>query len=128
MGIADKIRDAETTNWLAQNLTRTEIDIATTLARISADIELKRYELGMTQKEFAKYMDVSQGMVSKWESGEYNFSIETLFNICNRLGLIFSPEIHKKNANNVCPFKLLPGNKPVCSPISINPENEEMIA
>ncbi|MCH5279935.1 MAG: helix-turn-helix transcriptional regulator [Lachnospiraceae bacterium] len=30
--------------------------------------------MGMTQLEFAKHMGVSQGMVSKWESREYNFT------------------------------------------------------
>ena len=41
------------------------------LAKISAKIEMKRNELGMNQKEFARMMNVSQGMVSKWKSGEY---------------------------------------------------------
>ena len=32
----------------------------------------------MNQSEFAKYMGVSQSMISKWESGEYNFSCESI--------------------------------------------------
>lgn len=41
------------------------------LAKISARIERCRIEMGMNQQEFAKYMGVTQGMVSKWESREY---------------------------------------------------------
>ena len=57
------------------------------LAKISAKIERRRLELNMTQKEFAAYMNVSQGMVSRWESREYNFTIKTLNEICQKLNL-----------------------------------------
>jgi len=40
----------------------------------------------MNQSEFAKYMGVTQSMVSKWESGEYNFSLEQLAKICSKVG------------------------------------------
>ena len=64
------------------------------LAKISSKIEMKRNELGMNQKEFARMMNVSQGMVSKWESGEYNFTITTLKEICDKLGLGFEAYIY----------------------------------
>lgn len=41
----------------------------------------------MTQKEFADHMCVSQGMVSKWESGDYNFTIRTLADIAEKLDM-----------------------------------------
>lgn len=40
----------------------------------------------INQREFAKYMGVTQSMVSKWESGDYNFSLEQLAKICSKLG------------------------------------------
>ena len=46
----------------------------------------------MNQKQFASFMGVSQAMISKWESGEYNFTINTLNEICDKLGLDFNPE------------------------------------
>lgn len=49
--------------------------------------------MNMTQKEFAEYMDVSQGMVSKWESREYNFTIKSLNEICEKLQLCVSLDI-----------------------------------
>ena len=51
----------------------------------------------MTQKEFAKFMGVTQGMVSKWESGDYNFTIESICNILEKLDLDCNFEIFKDN-------------------------------
>lgn len=59
------------------------------LGRIASEIEMWRLNHNMTQKDFAKFMGVSQVMVSKWESGEYNFSIKTLANIAHRLNCTF---------------------------------------
>lgn len=41
----------------------------------------------MTQKEFAEHIKVSQGMISKWESGNYNFSIKTLAEVAEKLDM-----------------------------------------
>lgn len=95
--LAEKLKNAETTNWLAEKLTESEIKRIRELAIIAAKIEMKRNELGMNQKEFAKMMNVSQGMVSKWESGEYNFTVTTLKEICEKLGMEFEPVIRDKN-------------------------------
>jgi len=38
-------------------------------------------------------MGVSQGMVSKWESREYNFTVKTLNEICEKLKLYMTVEI-----------------------------------
>lgn len=74
---------------LAPYITRGELNAALALGEISSTIRLKRDSLNMNQKEFAKMMGVSQSMVSKWENGEYNFSIENLANICDKLDLSF---------------------------------------
>lgn len=49
--------------------------------------------MGMTQQEFAEYMGVTQGMVSKWESREYNFTIKTLNDICQKVNRELSVEL-----------------------------------
>ena len=59
------------------------------LGRIASEIEMWRVEHNMTQKDFAKFMGVTQAQVSKWESGEYNFSIKTLANLASRLNHSF---------------------------------------
>ena len=65
------------------------------------EIKKIRKELHLTQKEFAAYMNVSQGMVSRWESREYNFTIKTLNEICQKLNLHLqldlTPIIGKQN-------------------------------
>lgn len=93
MSMREKIANAKTTDWLAEELEEKQIKEIKELALIAAKIELKRTALGMTQKEFAKKMGVSQGMVSRWESGTYNFTITTLNDICQKLELEFEPTI-----------------------------------
>lgn len=70
------------------------------LGKISAAIVKKRVALNMTQKEFASHIKVSQGMVSKWESGDYNFSIKTLAEIAEKLDMELyinlKPEIERE--------------------------------
>ena len=39
---------------------------------------------------------LTKGMVSRWESGTYNFSISTLIGICEKLELNFEPQIWKE--------------------------------
>ena len=94
MSIYDKISNAQETTWLTDGIAEAEAKSIIELAKISAKIERRRLELNMTQKEFAAYMNVSQGMVSRWESREYNFTIKTL-NL--HLQLDLTPVIGKQN-------------------------------
>ena len=96
MNMNERIKIAETTNWLSEGLTNNDVKKIKELALISSKIQMKRIQLGMNQKQFAKMMKVSQGMVSKWESGEYNFTITTLNEICSKLELNFEPNIRDK--------------------------------
>lgn len=58
------------------------------LAKISSEIVNFRVQKNLNQKEFAEFLNVSQSMVSKMESSDYNFSIKTLVKICNKMGVI----------------------------------------
>jgi len=93
MSISKKLNEAKTTNWITEGLLQNDVKSIMELAKISAKLEMKRIDLGMTQKEFANFMGVSQSMVSKWESREYNFTISSLNEICDKIGLIFEPII-----------------------------------
>lgn len=95
MGITEKIANAKKTNWIAEGISEAEVKTTIELAKISAKIEKCRLDLGMTQKEFADYMGVTQGMVSKWESREYNFTVRSLNEICQKLGLSLSMEMER---------------------------------
>jgi len=98
MGIKEKIRKAGETTWVTDGLSKDDVKTTVELAKISARIERCRLELGMTQAEFAKYMGVSQGMVSKWESREYNFTIKSLNEICQKLNMQMCLEIQSNYA------------------------------
>lgn len=87
MGIAEKLASAKETNWISEGFSEAEVKTIVELAKISARIERCRVEMGFTQQEFAEYMGVTQGMVSKWESREYNFTIKTLNEICQKIDL-----------------------------------------
>ncbi|HIZ83966.1 MAG TPA: helix-turn-helix transcriptional regulator [Firmicutes bacterium] len=79
-----------------------DIKSARILSNISVAIFKKRMEMNMSQKAFAEYMDVSQSMISKWESGTYNFTIDTLIRICSKLDLNFDVRIGK---SEITPFR-----------------------
>lgn len=83
---------------LFQDLTDVDIKASDLKFKISKAIYRKRKELNMSQKEFAEFMNVSQGMVSKWESFEYNFTIESIVEICCKLDLNFDVTIESEVA------------------------------
>jgi transcriptional regulator with XRE-family HTH domain len=90
----DKLMKVEKSDSIQNSYTKSEFKTLKQLAVISAKIQLKRIEKGLNQKQFAKLMGVSQSMISKWESGKYNFSISTLTEICEKLNMEFIPLIN----------------------------------
>ncbi|NSW92062.1 MAG: helix-turn-helix transcriptional regulator [Firmicutes bacterium] len=53
---------------------------------ISTKIFDYRISKGWSQKELARVLGISQAMVSKLESGEYNYTVEQLWKISKKLG------------------------------------------
>lgn len=82
-----------------QHISTTDIVASKALSKISSEIVKHRTDLGMTQKQFAEYMGVSQGMVSKWESEDYNFSVKSLADIAVKLGLDVDVSLMKPITN-----------------------------
>ncbi len=75
-------------------------------AQICDAIIKERLKRNMTQKEFAAFLHVSQGMVSRWESSDYNFSINKLAEIAALLDLdldirMEKPKISISFTNNI---------------------------
>ncbi len=105
MGINEKIAKAKKVSWVTDGIPNSEVKTTIELAKISARIEMARLDKNMTQKEFADYMGVTQGMVSKWESREYNFTIKSLNEICEKLNIKLDILLHdssdKSNYNIV---------------------------
>lgn len=68
-------------------ITLADINSSEYLGKISAAIVKKRIDLQMTQKNFANYLGVSQGMVSRWEGGDYNFTVKGIAEIAEKLDM-----------------------------------------
>lgn len=76
---------------LVKVLTRhmTVADMAKTALHIQTSqiIRSARRKKGWSQKDLADKMGVKQSLVSRWESNECNFTIDTLVDIADTLGL-----------------------------------------
>ena len=87
MAIKEKMKDAETNTWLFDELTEDERSASELIAAIAVTVQQERRAQGLTQKEFAEKLGVSQSMISQWENGEENFTVATLVRISSALGL-----------------------------------------
>lgn len=74
MTIKEKLAAAKPSTELFDCLSKEEKKINDIMAEISYTIMEERRKRGMSQKEFAKFLGVSQGMLSRWEGCDYNFS------------------------------------------------------
>jgi transcriptional regulator with XRE-family HTH domain len=75
---------------------------------IAAEISMKRQKRGLSQTQFAKLMGVTQSLVSKWENGETNFTLDTLCRIAAKLDIPMqcpfvtkAPRPHYQSVGNV---------------------------
>ncbi len=57
--------------------------------KISTAIFMYRTKHKLSQKKLAEKLGVTQAMVSKLESGDYNYTIEQLWKVSSKLGLNF---------------------------------------
>lgn len=74
--------DALTKNMTVADMAKTALHI-----QIRHMIHDTRLAKGWTQKDLAEKMGVKQSLVSRWESGECNYTIDTLIDIADALGL-----------------------------------------
>ena len=104
----------ELLNELMAKLSPADIKESLYLADIAAKIYMCRVRMGMTQKEFADHLEVSQGMVSRWEKGDYNFTVGTLTQICYKLGLDLDIHLGDASSSAYHPFTphIIHGHKP----------------
>ena len=74
MSIEEMLTNATESNALFKELSKEERQYNAIMAHISARISKARYDMKMSQKEFADFMGVTQGMVSRWECSACNFT------------------------------------------------------
>ena len=60
------------------------------LNNISIAVVDYRVKHGFSQKQLAEKLDVSQAMVSKYESGDYNISLKALVSLLDKLNIRMS--------------------------------------
>ncbi len=77
--------EIKTSSSLFSDLTEAEIKSSLFKGAIAAEFIKQRKERRMTQKEFAELLDVTQGMISKWESLDYNITVSGLIEIFSKL-------------------------------------------
>ena len=87
MSLRKKLNEIAQPADLFPNLTRAEKECNRLLVAIANQIHVQRKMLGRTQKQLAEQLSVSQSMICQWESGDYNFSISSLTEIFDNLGL-----------------------------------------
>ena len=72
---------------LTKDMTASEMAETALHIQIQQMIHDTRMAKGWTQKDLAEKMGVKQSLVSRWESGECNYTIDTLIDIADALGL-----------------------------------------
>lgn len=101
---------------LAESLSAADIIAAAQKASFAGQIVKWRTAHDMSQAELAELCDVTQSTVSKWENGDYNFTIEKMSEIAAALDMSLSislvsgtvaeePEDSiSEGINNIIPF------------------------
>lgn len=72
---------------LKDSICKEDIIYAKTTSQIVSSLAKERFKRNMTQLDFAKELNVKQSMISRWESGNSNFTIKTLSKIASELDL-----------------------------------------
>ncbi|MDD6311997.1 MAG: helix-turn-helix transcriptional regulator [Firmicutes bacterium] len=85
-------------DYMSTVLTKADVYASDAIAEVSGRIIMERNKRGLSQKQFAEFMGVSQGMISKWESGEYNFTVESIAKISEKLSCSLKLELIPENA------------------------------
>ncbi len=95
----------EKTYDLFSELTEADKTAANAKMDVAIAVRNKRIEMKKNQKELAQYLGVTQGMISKWENGNYNFTIDSLAALCDKLDIqLVSPLVKSEpSVNNYKP-------------------------
>ena len=95
------------------------VDMAQTALHIeiSRTIRNARKQKGLSQKGPAEKMGVKQSLVSRWESSECNYTIDTLVEIADALGLsVRCPLTSEEVKVSTEPIELKPAGRKVAFP------------
>ena len=81
----------------------------------------------LSQKQLADVLGISQAMVSKYESGDYNISLKALIELFAKLSIPLNISIGKNGhtAADSAPYVPCPGYKPVKNKSSVPAQSEK---
>ncbi len=85
MAVSKKMNDL--LSALSRDVNDEDAVLSVIQSLIASEITIRRIDEHMTQKEFAALLGVSQSTLSKWESGDTNFTLSTLVSIAHKLNL-----------------------------------------
>ncbi|WP_298016726.1 helix-turn-helix transcriptional regulator [uncultured Dysosmobacter sp.] len=72
---------------LTESISDADLLLSAIQGELAATITSARIAKGMSQKDLATALDVTQALVSRWETGDVNFTLKTLVNIALKLGI-----------------------------------------
>lgn len=87
---------------LCETISDSELLLSAHQSDIAAAIAAKRISMKMNQAAFAKMLNVSQGMVSRWESGMVNFTLKTLVELSQKLAMKLTVKLEDVPASLSC--------------------------
>ncbi len=90
------LKNAPEGDSLFDNLSQDDIEECDLSAGIAIKIASKRGKMGLTQKDLAVMMGVTEEKVSRWESGDCNFRVEKLRKIFSKLGYKMTIKIKRR--------------------------------
>lgn len=73
-------------------------------AQISTCFTKERLRLHMTQHEFAEHIGATQSLISRWEKGDYNFSIKKICEIASALNLNVNISMQNMALSRECDY------------------------
>lgn len=91
MSLKTFLENAEEVDFF-EDLSDDKKEVIDLMAACAVFIHDKRLQLGLNQTQFGELFGASQGMVSKWESGDYNFTVQKLGEIFTVLKKIIELE------------------------------------
>lgn len=81
---------------VTEGLSRRDVLEAIARGKIASAILTRRCELGMDHDGFARHTGVSPETVFAWESGDHDFTIGELCELCGKLALVLDVSITKE--------------------------------
>ena len=86
---------------------RAAFDAASLMCDISIAIVEYRRKNCLSQEELARQLGVGQSMISKYERGDYNWTVRSLVEVSSKLGMKLTLALEQKEMQSMLPEKVL---------------------